>query len=83
MLNYNIPYADIYMEVKEEFRRHGFGALMVQELKKEIYLLGRLPAARCNINNLASKGSILKAGFKICGYRLVGNIKEQFKMPGS
>lgn len=75
MLNYNIPYADIYMEVKEEFRNNGFGTLIVQELKKEIYLLGRVPAARCNVQNLASKGSILKAGFNICGYRLVGKLK--------
>lgn len=76
MLNYNIPYADIYMEVKEEFRKSGFGALIVQELKKEIYLLGRKPAARCNINNLASKRTIQKAGFRICGYRLGGALKE-------
>lgn len=34
MLNYNIPYADIYMDVKEKFRRNGFGTLIVEELKK-------------------------------------------------
>ncbi|MBC7829007.1 MAG: GNAT family N-acetyltransferase [Chitinophagaceae bacterium] len=75
MLNYNIPYADIYMEVKESFRRNGFGSLLIQELKKEIYLMGRVPAARCNINNQASKASLLKAGFGICGHRLNGLIK--------
>lgn len=76
MLNYNIPYADIYMGVEENFRRKGFGSLLIQELKKEIYLMGRVPAARCNINNQTSKASLLKAGFRICGYRLNGTIKK-------
>jgi len=75
MLNYNKPYADIYMEVKEPFRRRGFGSLIVQELKKEIYQSGRVPAARCNINNRISKATLLKAGFKVCGAILKGEIK--------
>src|SRR6185312_7850035 len=74
-LNNNKPYADIYMEVKEPFRRRGFGSLIVQELKKEIYKLARVPAARCNIDNKASKPTLLKAGFKVCGARLKGAIK--------
>jgi GNAT superfamily N-acetyltransferase len=76
MLNYNIPYADIYMEVKDQSRRKGFGSLLIQELKKEIYLMGRVPAARCNIHNVASKATLIKAGFRICGYRLTGVIKN-------
>jgi GNAT superfamily N-acetyltransferase len=76
MLNYNIPYADIYMEVKDQSRRKGFGSLLIQELKKEIYLMGRVPAARCNIHNAASKATLIKAGFKVCGFRLVGAIKH-------
>lgn len=75
MLNYNIPYADIYMEVVESHRRKGFGTLLIQELKKEIYLMARVPAARCNVNNHLSKASLLKAGFKICGYMLNGIIR--------
>jgi GNAT superfamily N-acetyltransferase len=75
MLNYNKPYADIYMEVKEPFRRNGLGSLIIQELKKEIYLLGMVPAARCNISNKASKATLLKAGFKVCGAVLNGAIK--------
>ncbi len=75
MLNYNKPYADIYMEVKEPFRRKGLGSLIIQELKKEIYLLGMVPAARCNISNKASKATLLKAGFKVCGAILIGDIK--------
>ena len=76
MLNYNMPYADLYYEVNENHRQKGFGSYMVQELKRETYLMGRVPAARCNINNVISKATLLKAGFKVCGYRLNGEIKE-------
>jgi GNAT superfamily N-acetyltransferase len=75
MLNYNMPYADIYMGVKEGARQKGLGSLIVQELKREAYLMGRVPAARCNINNQASKATLLKAGFRYCGFRLKGNLK--------
>jgi RimJ/RimL family protein N-acetyltransferase len=44
-------------------------------LKKEIYRMGRVPAARCNISNRASKATLLKAGFTPCGFRLKGTIK--------
>jgi RimJ/RimL family protein N-acetyltransferase len=76
MLNYNIPYADIFYEVKENFRQKGFGSLIVQGLKKEIYFMGRVPAARCNIRNRASKANLLKAGFRVCGFILKGDIKR-------
>lgn len=74
MLNYNMPYADLYYEVNEGQRQKGLGSYMVQELKKEAYLMGRVPAARCNISNMISKATLLKAGFKVCGYRLNGDI---------
>lgn len=77
MLNYNMPYADLYMNVKEDFRQKGLGSLIVQELKKEAYLMGRIPSARCNINNQASKSTLLKAGFKCCGHRLKGTLKME------
>jgi len=74
MLNYNLPYADIYMSVKEGMRQKGLGSLIVQELKKEAYLQGRVPAARCNIKNQASKATLLKAGLKCCGFVLKGSL---------
>lgn len=74
MLNYNVPYADLYYDVREQHRRKGIGAFMVQELKKEAYRIGRVPAARCNIQNHASKLTLLKAGFRICGWRLHGKV---------
>src|SRR5579863_462253 len=63
--NYNLPYIDMYYEVKEKYRQKGFGSFITQELKKEAYRLGRVPAARCNIGNKASKATLLKAGMKI------------------
>ena len=74
MTNYNFPYADIYMEVKENFRSKGYCSLIVQELKKEVYNRGRVPSARCNIKNQASKSCLQKAGFKPCGFLLNGEI---------
>jgi len=59
--------------VKENFRQKGFGSLIVQELKKEAYRIGRVPAARCNIKNKISKATLLKAGFRVCGNILIGN----------
>jgi len=75
MLNYNMPFADIYMKVNENHRQNGFGALIVQELKKQAYIMGRVPAARCNIRNHISKTTLMKAGFKVCGFILLGTIK--------
>jgi GNAT superfamily N-acetyltransferase len=74
--NYNRPYSDIYMDVKEGHRGKGYGSLIVQELKKEVYKIGRVPAARCGTNNAASKATLLKAGFKVCGARLKGVIRK-------
>jgi GNAT superfamily N-acetyltransferase len=73
--NYNKPYSDIYMDVKEGHRGKGYGSLIVQELKKEVYKIGRVPAARCGAHNEASKATLLKAGFRVCGARLKGNIR--------
>ncbi len=70
--NYNFPYIDMYYEVKENFRKQGYGALITQELKREAYLLERIPAARCNVKNHASKATLLKAGMRVCGYIVIG-----------
>jgi hypothetical protein len=41
--NYNFPYIDIYYEVKEDYRKKGFGSLFTQELKRQAYRLNRVP----------------------------------------
>ncbi|MDW3197406.1 MAG: GNAT family N-acetyltransferase [Cytophagales bacterium] len=76
LLHYNEPFADLYMEVDPEHRRKGYAALILQEIKKACYLAGRIPAARCNISNPGSKASLLKAGFKIVGCMVTGEIKS-------
>jgi len=48
---------------------------LLQEVKKECYLSGRVPAARCNIENKASMYTLLRAGLKVAGYMLTGRVK--------
>ena len=74
LTHYNFPYADIYMEVKESERRKGFGSFLVQEVKKQCYINGRVPAARTGPGNLASKATLLKAGMNIVGEVLVASL---------
>jgi len=75
MLHYNTPFADLYMEVRDDCRERGFGSFLLQQLKKECYLGGRVPAARCNLHNNASRATLIKAGFRVCGFMLTGHIK--------
>ena len=37
LFHYNVPYGDVYMDVVEPVRRRGFGAYLVQELKRLAY----------------------------------------------
>jgi GNAT superfamily N-acetyltransferase len=74
LFHYNPPYGDIYMEVREPFRRRGFGAYLVQELKRVCYEGGKVPSARCNPTNVASRKTLQKAGFVPCGNILSGAI---------
>ncbi len=76
MLHYNKPFADIYMEVNKAFRRNGFGSFLIQELKEECYLHHRVPAARCNIENLATRFALMKAGLSVSGFMLTGEVKK-------
>jgi len=78
LLHYNFPFADLYMEVREDQRRKGYGSLMIQELRKACFDAGRVPAARCNITNKASKATLTKGGLKIAGYMLTGEIKPEY-----
>jgi len=73
-LHYNMPFADLYMEVKEDCRRKGLGSFLIQELKKQCYLTGRVPAARTGIENIASRATLIKAGLKIAGFILLGKL---------
>jgi GNAT superfamily N-acetyltransferase len=72
MQHYNKPFADLYMEVREDCRGRGAGSFLLQEVKKACYAAGRVPAARTGIGNLASRFTLIKAGLRQCGYMLCG-----------
>lgn len=74
-LYYNMPFADLYMEVRRDHQHQGMGSYLVQELKRECYLKGRVPAARCNIDNIGSRFALIKAGLTVSGYMLTGKIR--------
>ncbi len=74
LFHYNRPYGDIFMETGKAFRRRGIGAYLVQELKRICLEQGSVPAARCNVGNVASRKTLQKAGFVPCGNILVGKI---------
>jgi GNAT superfamily N-acetyltransferase len=71
-LHYNPPYGDIFMEVGESFRWQGYGSYLVQELKRVCYEMGRMPAARCDATNEASRAALQKAGLLPCARILSG-----------
>lgn len=70
--HYNSPFVDLFMEVSPRHRRMGFGTYLVQEILKEAIHQGKIPAARCNPKNLASKNTLLKAGMKQVGKLMLG-----------
>lgn len=75
LFHYNLPYGDIYMEVAEPYRRRGYGGYLVQELKRVCYEVGRIPAARCNASNVASRATLQRAGLMPCARILSGTIQ--------
>jgi GNAT superfamily N-acetyltransferase len=72
LFHYNVPFGDIYMEVAEPHRRRGYGSFLVQELKRTCHEMGRVPAARCNAANAASRATLQKAGMMPCARVLTG-----------
>jgi GNAT superfamily N-acetyltransferase len=72
LFHYNVPFGDIYMRTGEAFRRRGCGSYLIQELKRACYAMGRVPAARCNASNAASRATLQKAGMLPCGRVLTG-----------
>jgi len=75
LLHYNHPFADLYMEVREDCRRQGIGSFLLQEVKRECYLAGRVPAARTGIGNYASRACLSRAGLRECGFMLTGEVR--------
>jgi GNAT superfamily N-acetyltransferase len=74
LFHYNPPYGDLYMGVREADRRRGIGSYLVQELKRVAYEMGKKPAARCNVANVASRKTMQRAGLLPCARLLVGGV---------
>jgi len=74
LYHYNRPYGDIYMKIAEPFRGRGLGVYLVQALKAACRSRGSVPAARCNVTNLASRRTLQKAGFVPCGNLVTGDL---------
>ena len=62
MLHYNPPFGDLYMEVDEPQRRRGYGSYLIQELKRVCYEMGRIPAARCDVDECGVPGDAAEGG---------------------
>jgi RimJ/RimL family protein N-acetyltransferase len=77
MTHYNPPFGDLYMEVRPDCRGRGYASFILQEIKKACYAAGRVPAARCPIGNKASRAALLKAGMKVCGFMLLGHVRQR------
>jgi GNAT superfamily N-acetyltransferase len=77
LFHYNVPYGDLYMAVAEPCRRRGYGSYLVQELKRTCYEMGKVPAARCNAANVASRATLQKAGMLPCARVLTGVIAAE------
>ncbi|WP_165224808.1 GNAT family N-acetyltransferase [Aquisphaera insulae] len=75
LFHYNVPYGDIYMAVADAHRRRGYGSFLVQELKRACYEMGRIPSARCNATNVASRATLQKAGMLPCARVLTGTLR--------
>jgi GNAT superfamily N-acetyltransferase len=75
LYHYNRPYGDVYMKIAEAFRRLGLGAYLVQELKAVCRKGCSVPAARCNVDNVPSRRTLLRAGFVPCGALIVGDLR--------
>jgi len=68
-------YADIAMIIDKNERHKGYGVLLVKALITRCRLLSITPAAVCDVNNLASRSTLQKAGFYLDGCILVSRFE--------
>jgi GNAT superfamily N-acetyltransferase len=77
LTHYNKPFGDVYMEVEQQHRRKGAGSFLVQEIIRRCYLAGLVPAARCGLENIASRATLTRAGLRTCGFMLKGHVRRR------
>jgi hypothetical protein len=83
LLHYNPPFADLYMETRPDARRRGYASLLLQEVKRACYQAFRVPAARCGLDNYGSRAALTKAGMRICGFMLLGDVHSRAPLPST
>lgn len=82
--HYNPPFADLHMEVLADARCRGVGGWLVQELARVCRAQGRVPAARCEPTNHASRRALERGGLRPCGRMLAGPVQpDLLRRPGS
>ena len=77
LFHYNPPFGDLWMEVDPAARRQGLGTWLVRQLRRECRELGQVPAARCDPANVASRRTLLRAGFLPVGHILIGKLARR------
>lgn len=77
LTHYNPPFVDLYMQTVESERQKGYGSYLIQELRRVCREDGKIPAARCNRDNLASRQTLEKGGLLNCGRLLVGKLPDK------
>ena len=75
LTHYNPPFVDIFMEVRADMRRRGFGAFLVQEIRRAAQEAKLVPCARCNLDNLGSRRTLARAGLVPCAHIVRGKIE--------
>jgi len=73
---YNPPFANIGMVVMKRARRRGYGTYLIEELKRDTYAMGKIPRADCAPWNVASRSTLLRAGFLVNARALRGDLVE-------
>lgn len=68
-------YADIAMIIDRNERNKGYGVLIVKALISSCRLLNFTPTAVCDVNNLASRTTLQKAGFYLDGCILLSRFE--------
>lgn len=74
LCHYNAPYADVHMDVAPNWRRQGVGSAFVAAVRRAAWSEGKVPAARCDVQNVPSRRTLEQGGFQACGAMLAGPI---------
>src|SRR3569833_824144 len=64
LLHYNKPYADLYMEVRKDRRRKGYGSFLIQEKRKNKKKTKHKPTTQKKKTNKTTKTTKQKGGLK-------------------